>query len=130
MARILLVEDNISMSELLSEVLRTANHEVFTAADGLKARSIAMREQFDLLITDISMPNEEGFGLIRTIRKSHPDVRIMVLSGKGADVLEDAKLLGANIALQKPVSMTTVLQTVTNLLGPETDGAVRDAAQK
>ena len=47
MARILLVEDDIAMSEMLAEILRTADHEVVTAWDGLQGRSIAMREQFD-----------------------------------------------------------------------------------
>ena len=116
MAKILVVDDNVAMCELLSDILNTDHHEVVTAGDGIRARSAAGRQEFDLMITDISMPNEEGFGLIRAMRKLHPHVRILVLSGKGADLLEDARILGADLALQKPADTRTILDSVAKLL--------------
>jgi two-component system response regulator YesN len=89
---------------------------VFTAQDGLEARSRAKEHDLDLVITDISMPNEEGLGTIRGMRKAHPSVKIIAISGAfGPDVLRDAKILGAAAALSKPMTKETVLQCVHHL---------------
>ena len=112
MASIRVVDDNPALSEMLSELLRTANHEVITAGDGLEARAKAARHQFQLMITDISMPNEEGLGMILAMRKAHPELKIIVISGSDPEILMDAKILGAYAALRKPVTSEIVLQCV------------------
>ena len=76
---------------------------------------LAERQIFDLMLTDISMPEEEGLGLIHAIRKKRPDIKIIAISGKDPETLTDAKLLGANAALRKPVTATTILQWITEL---------------
>lgn len=70
----------------------------------------------DLLITDISMPNEEGLGLIRAMRKACPATKIIALSGTDPETLRDAKLLGAQAALRKPVAADVVLQCIRELV--------------
>jgi CheY-like chemotaxis protein len=80
MARILIAEDNPGFREWLSEVLTAAGHSVSSAKDGLEAQYLARRGPFDLALTDISMPNEEGLGLIRVLRKSQPELKIIVIS--------------------------------------------------
>jgi DNA-binding response OmpR family regulator len=113
--RILVVDDEEGMREWLAEVLQSAGHQVFTARDGLEAKSLAKRQALELVITDISMPNEEGLGTIRFLRKMHPDVKIIALSGVDPEVLQDAKILGANAALTKPVTMKMLLKCLRNL---------------
>lgn len=116
--RILVVDDEAGMRGWLTEVLEGAGHQVFTAQDGLQARALAKGQALDLVITDVSMPNEEGLGLIRALRKEHPHLQILAISGAfSPDVLTDAKLLGAHTALRKPVTKETVLQCVGNLSG-------------
>jgi CheY-like chemotaxis protein len=115
MAIILVAEDDVGMRAWLAEVLGDARHQVFTAEDGLQAKSLAKLHDLDLVITDISMPHEEGLGLIRAMRKAHPDTKIIALSGKDPEVLLDAKLLGAHATLRKPVTAKTVLQCVFEL---------------
>lgn len=115
MAKILVVEDDPSMREWLCEVLVEAGHQVTTACDGLEARSFAGRQCLDLLITDISMPNEEGLGLVRAVHKTHPQLKIIVMSGGDPEVLLDAKLLGAHAALRKPFTAKLAVQCVTDL---------------
>jgi PAS domain S-box-containing protein len=114
--RILVVDDEPGMRGWLQEVLEEAGHQVFTAQDGLEARALAKVHAIDLVITDISMPNEEGLGMIRGLRKAHSNVKIIAISGAfGPDILADAKLLGANAALTKPMTAETVLQCVGDL---------------
>jgi CheY-like chemotaxis protein len=115
MANVLVVDDNTGIREWLSEVLEHAGHRVLTARDGLEGRSLAMRHAFDLVITDISMPNEEGLGMIRALRKIFPQLKIIAMSGMDPDYLYDAKLLGARVVLKKPFSEETVLQSVSEL---------------
>jgi DNA-binding NtrC family response regulator len=111
-ARILVVEDEESMREWLTEVLQGAGHEVSGARDGLAAISLAKLQPFDLIFTDISMPNEEGLGMILIMRKAHPELKIIVISGSDPEILMDAKILGAYAALRKPVTSEIVLQCV------------------
>jgi len=114
-AHILVVDDDIGTREWLSAILEAAGHLVFAAQDGLEARSLAMRSTLDLVITDISMPNEEGLGMIRALRKSLPQLKIIAFSGQDPDTLHDAKLLGAHAALRKPVTAQILLQSVEEL---------------
>jgi CheY-like chemotaxis protein len=100
------------MREWLTRILQGAGHQVFTAQDGLEAKSLAKRHSLDLIVTDISMPNEDGLGMIRAMRKAHPELKIIAISGKDPEILMDAKLLGAQVALRKPVTTKMVLQCV------------------
>jgi DNA-binding NtrC family response regulator len=109
------VDDDAGMREWLSEILEAAGHRVFTAADGLEARSVASRQALEVVITDVSMPNEEGLGLILGIRRSHPGLKIIVLSGKDPEALQDAVLLGAYAAFRKPVTSKTILESISAL---------------
>ena len=98
------------MREWLTEVLEGASHRVFAAQDGMAARSLATLHSLDLVITDISMPNEDGLGMIRALHKAWPGLKIIALSGKDPETLADAKLLGAHAALRKPVTAKTAMR--------------------
>jgi DNA-binding NtrC family response regulator len=115
MADILVVDDDSGMREWLTEVLKCAGHRVFAAHDGLEARSIAKTETLDVVITDVSMPNEEGLGLILALKRSHPGLKTVVLSGKDPEALQDAVLLGAYAAFRKPVTAKAILACIGSL---------------
>ena len=112
MSQILVVEDDAGMREWLTLVLEDAGHVVFAVENGNQAVSAARIQKFDLVITDISMPDAEGLGMIHTMRKSQPQLKILVISGLDAEVLLDAKILGARAALSKPVTAKAVLDCV------------------
>ncbi len=114
--QILVVDDEGGIREWLTEILEGCGHRVFTARDGLEAKRIARRQPFDLLITDISMPDEEGLGLIHALRKAHPELKIVAMSGANAEYLTDAKLLGANAALAKPFTSEMLFKCLRDLL--------------
>ncbi len=115
MADVLVVDDDAGTREWLTEILEGAGHRVLSARDGLEAESLARNQAVEVVITDISMPNEEGIGLILAIRRSHPKLKIIVLSGKDPDILMDAILLGAHAAFRKPVISRTVLECISVL---------------
>ncbi len=113
--QILVVDDEEGMRDWLTELLEEHGHQVVTAKDGLEAKRLAARQSFDLMITDISMPNEEGLGIIHALRKTHPRLKIIAISGANADALMDAKLLGAAAALSKPFTSAMLLQCISAL---------------
>ena len=125
MALILVVDDDAGMREWLTEIFQGVGHSVFAAQDGLEAKSLAMRQAVDVVISDVSMPNEDGLGLILAIRRAQPKLKIIVLSGNDPDALDDAILLGAHAAFRKPVTAQRILQCVSILLQSNSAEAVR-----
>jgi DNA-binding response OmpR family regulator len=119
--RVLVVDDEDGLREWLADILEARGHHVFTAKDGVEAKKLAQRQPLDLMITDISMPNEEGLGIICSFRKAHPEVKIIAMSGSNPEALIDAKLLGAKAALSKPFTSEMVLKCIRDLL-PRTSG--------
>jgi len=114
--RILVVDDDPSLRNLLAQTLEGAGFQAFMAEDGRKARLQIEEHRIDLVITDLAMPGEEGMELIRALRKEQPEVKIVAMSGAfGTDVLRAARALGAHISLVKPVSTETILQSICQL---------------
>jgi CheY-like chemotaxis protein len=112
MHRILVVDDEDGIREWLTQLLEASGHRVVTAKDGLEAKQIAGRQAFDIMITDISMPNEEGLGIIHALRKTQPGLKIIAISGANGEALVDAQLLGANAALVKPFTAEMILKAI------------------
>ena len=114
--RVLVVDDDPSLRNLLAQTLEGAGFQTFTAEDGREARRRIEAQQIDLVITDLAMPGEEGMELIRALRKEQPDVKIVVMSGAfGTDVLKVARALGAHASLVKPLSREMILQSIDQL---------------
>jgi DNA-binding NtrC family response regulator len=103
--RILVVDDEEGVRTFVAEALERSGHEVVQAADGAAALRAAREEPFDVVLTDLRMPEMDGMTLVRTLRTEQPDVEVIVLTAF-ADVgtaVETMKL-GAFDYLQKPVS--------------------------
>lgn len=83
MNRILVVDDEASIREIISEFLGMEGYKVKTASDGLEAAEIMAVNEFDLVVTDLSMPNMDGFGLIKKALELQPMVTVIILSGQG-----------------------------------------------
>lgn len=109
MARILLVEDDVQLQKMLVLMLQQDGHEVTPADDGKQALSVLVTNQFDLIITDILMPNLDGAETIMQLFQQGSTTPIIAMSGGRRSIsaefnLESAKLLGVKIALVKPFS--------------------------
>ena len=114
--RILVVDDDPSLRNLLAQTLEGEGFQAFTAEDGREARLQIEEHRIDLVITDLAMPGEEGMELIRALKKHQPSVKIVAMSGAfGTDVLRAARALGAHMSLIKPLSRETILQSIDRL---------------
>ena len=118
--RILVVDDDAGVREVLQSMLEAAGYSVAVAVNGREALA-AMREgSFDCIITDLVMPEQEGIETIKMIRRDYPDLGIIAMSGAfGGDYLRIASYLGAHATLSKPVQLPTLLATVSSLIGPK-----------
>lgn len=121
MTRILIVEDEVAVRAWLAQVLRNAGFEVLEARDGTEALRLHQAHPFELVITDIVMPDKEGLELIRELRQARPETKIIATSGSehpGTEVyLKIAKMLGAAEVLVKPFSEQELLAAVHQVLG-------------
>ncbi|GIL37862.1 response regulator [Roseiterribacter gracilis] len=122
MARILIVDDDRHTCELLRHILEAASHEVQTAYDGSDAAQLFRTQTFDLVMTDIYMPERDGFDVMRDVRKQQPNVPIIIFTGQRDlhfDPLKMADRLGADMVMRKPIVRATVLSAVEQVLnGP------------
>lgn len=112
---ILVVEDEENMRELLRRMLDRSGFTVMTAGHGREALKLFRERPVDVAITDLLMPEMDGFELIRTLRVQWPSLRIIALSGATVR-LEMARQLGAKAVLRKPITSTILLQTVEQVL--------------
>jgi DNA-binding response OmpR family regulator len=80
-SKILIVEDNISLAEILRRILTEEGFEIITASDGQKGYSAYLLDRPDLILTDIQMPGWNGFELMRQIRRQVPGAPAIFMSG-------------------------------------------------
>jgi YesN/AraC family two-component response regulator len=117
---ILVVDDEPVILRLLQDTLEDAGYSVTTANNGRKATRLIQENSFDLIITDIIMPELEGIGLIRNTQRDFPEIKIIAISGGGLigpnNYLEVAKSVGASASLLKPVIRSELLATVKKVL--------------
>ena len=111
---ILLVEDDSFCSDFISSELSSHGYLVQTASNGLSAMKLIESNKFDVVITDIFMPDMDGIELIQNLRKNSPNLPIFVLTAGGAtnspeDFLRYAKKFGANELLTKPVDIEVII---------------------
>lgn len=120
MSAILVIDDDASVREVVSEMLRLAGHEVTMAENGREAMPKLSSTRFDLVITDLIMPEKEGIETISEIRRLDSDVPIVAISGGGrlgpGDYLETARYIGADATLAKPFTRQELLTTIDSLL--------------
>ena len=117
--RILVIDDDDMVRDTIKRCLELARYEVAEANDGAVGVKIANQDTFDLVITDILMPNKEGIETIRELRREKPDLKIVAISGgdrKGGSFLEVAKKLGAHDVLGKPFRSQELLDCVETVL--------------
>jgi len=111
--RILVVDDEPAMRDLLNELLADSGFKVSVASGGREAREYVHAEPVDLIITDLMMEEEEGIELIRSLRREYPELKIIAMSGAfGSDLLTAARALGANATLAKPISQASLLRAI------------------
>jgi len=127
LARILVVDDEAGIRLVLSRFLLACGHDVVVASSGSEAMTVLRNSTVDLLITDVNMPEMDGFEvLIESLRTSR-SVPVIVISGGGLldkeSLLDSARMLRAAATIEKPLNLAMLRVTVERLLRASTSDA-------
>ena len=114
---ILLAEDDVNLSTVLADYLRSRDFQVTTAADGQEAWETLSKKHFDVLLTNISMPKINGCQLIKAVRDSNQQLPIIIISAKTdrEDIIRGYQL-GCDDYLTKPFSMDILICKIEAIL--------------
>lgn len=121
MSRILIIDDDQSLADTCAMVLSAGGYRVAKAKDGSEGISVLQVEPADLILTDLQMPYG-GIPAIRQLRKLHPKIPIIAMSG-APKPLELAGILGAHRTLAKPFTPADLLAAVAETLAKPPDSA-------
>jgi PAS domain S-box-containing protein len=118
-ARVLVIDDEENIREILAEILMNGDHEVVTAADGAEALD-RLRESsanFDLVFTDLGLPGMNGYDVASEIKKIRPSLPVGLVTGWGATLdAEKARAHGVDLVISKPFRFEQVLSLVDEAL--------------
>lgn len=129
MASVLIIDDDPAVRATIEVVLKRDNHVVVLADNGRKGLQLLQSGQFDLLIVDLFMPDMDGLEIVGHVKKSLPDLPIIVISGHytgtgpAPDFLHMATKLGAVYSLQKPFRPAQLMSAVIKCLDRPTDAS-------
>lgn len=104
--RILIVDDEIPILEMVSQYIHLLGYEASSAKSGQEALSLLKQEPFTILLTDIKMPDMDGLELMKTVKEEFPDLHIIAMTGHGTSyTFTDVVAAGATDYLNKPFSL-------------------------
>ena len=123
MANILIIDDDKSILSFLEERLIFEGFNVLTASDGKEGMKLFNDNQVDLVITDIFMPDKNGFEIIIEMKKICPEIKIIAMTGIDLGMVKSciktAKFSGAEYAFAKPFETNSLLTALYKLLKEE-----------
>jgi DNA-binding NtrC family response regulator len=118
--KILLVDDEEAIRKMVRVILGDEFYEFAEASNGLDAQVLLGKQPFDLIITDVIMPDCDGIELVMAVRRKLPDIKVIVMSGGGrvraGHYLDLAGKLGAARVFEKPFDTAALRQAVRELL--------------
>jgi len=127
MALILVIDDDEMVRSTVKAMLESRGHEVAVAVDGEDGQRQLEKRAFDLVLCDIFMPNKDGIGTLRDVRRVNPDLPIIIMTGGSpnagrigdrtdVDYLHMARLLGATRTIGKPFTIKQLIVLVDEAL--------------
>jgi PAS domain S-box-containing protein len=122
--RILAVDDERDLAVMLARMLQGDGHEVRVCTRGAEALEVLAQEPFDLLLTDVSMPDMDGWEVARRVKERHPDLPVGVVTGWGSQYEGmDLAARGIDFLLSKPFTVSAARELVTRALAQRSDEA-------
>jgi CheY-like chemotaxis protein len=109
--RVLVVDDERGVREMLQEAVSVFGYDVVTAAHGAEALELFLRDPCDLVITDLMMPGMSGWELSAHLRAADPRLPIVILTGFGANLEDEAHQRGI-VLMHKPVRLEVLAATL------------------
>ena len=119
MAHVLVIDDEPDIRMFVATALQRAGHSCSEAGDGREAARLLRERTFDVVITDILMPERDGLETIMRLKQERNPVPVIAMSGMPADsamYLRVAQQLGASLALAKPFTVDQLVEAVTEVL--------------
>jgi DNA-binding NtrC family response regulator len=121
--KILLVDDEEAIRKMVRAILGQELYEFDEAGNGAEAQILLAKQKFDLIITDVIMPDCDGIELVMAVRRKLPDINVIVMSGGGrvraGHYLSLAGKLGAARVFEKPFDTAALRTAVQELLSNE-----------
>jgi two-component system, NtrC family, response regulator PilR len=116
-SKILVVDDEVSIREFLDIMLKKEGYEVTLAEDGQKAKDLLAKKSFDMVISDLQMPNVTGLELLKHVKDSYPETVFMMITAFGTtETAVEAMKMGAYDYITKPFKLDEVRLNIANAL--------------
>lgn len=117
MIRVLIVEDDIDLGNLLKQYLEVKNLFVHRVFDGIEAREELKKNEYDILLLDVMMPREDGFALAEKLQKQYPQLPFLFVTARNMkeDIITGLKL-GADDYITKPFDADELILRIQNVL--------------
>ena len=117
MFSILVCEDDFAIKTMISTKLKQENYSVYTAQNGQEALNLMEKQQIDLIISDIMMPEMDGYEFVQTLRETKHTLPILMITAKSQlESLEEAFKLGVDDYMVKPLRLEELVLRVKALL--------------
>lgn len=110
--RLLLVEDHADSAELMAEILASHGHQVAVALTASAALELAKAQVFDVVVSDVGLPDASGYDLMQQLRELHSIKGIAITGSTGDEVEERGRAAGFSAHLTKPVTMHRLEQVI------------------
>ncbi len=110
--KVLLVDDEHEITELLGDLLRTYGFAVVTANDGVQAIAEAQKKKFDVVVSDVRMPDMDGLKMMDKLKKHYPDLGFIIISGFSVENENEVLDRGAFRFLHKPVGPKKIVDVL------------------
>jgi len=111
--KVLLVDDEVDFVNTLTQRLKMRNLNVSCVYDGEQALARVKQEEPDVLVLDLKMPGLQGMDVLRDVRKTNPDMQVIILTGHGTEKDdEEARRLGGFDFLSKPADIDLLLSKI------------------
>ncbi|MFA5237488.1 MAG: response regulator [Methanoregula sp.] len=118
MARILIIDDSTFQRKIISSILTADRHEVISATNGRDGLDAAQREHPDAIVTDLLMPDMDGFSFLQAVKTAGIGIPVLILTSDIQTATRDRCIaLGAAGVMNKPVKKENLLEKVRQVLG-------------
>ncbi len=121
--RILLIDDEQMVRKIVRKMLERSGHDITEAENGRLGLEQLKTGTFELVITDIIMPEMEGVETLMMVREQYPDIKVIAMSGGGRtgniDFLSTAEKLGASAILHKPFTLSALAAALEQTFGAQ-----------
>lgn len=116
-AKILVVDDNSVVRDVVSRMLSRLGHEVSSADSGEKALSIFLGNIFDIVLSDYEMPGMDGVALACSVKRSAPRTRVVIMTGAGREAVFSRKSTAVDQVISKPFTLAQIDEMIQGLRG-------------